>query len=201
MVIERYSTQKDLVEVTTNAILLDCGCRVGDNTLNLATQIDTKHLIDLVYNLRSLYKAYHRGILTIQSDLNHSIPILGHLIDVIIAKDVLEHLINPSVFVKEMYRVLNPGGYIILDIPNLASWHNNFALLIGVQPFSGPYFTTMEDSDVGLVRQMNRTTHGLQEEGEFLEHGEQELTHDIKIIAYSSLISLLKRKGFKIEKA
>jgi SAM-dependent methyltransferase len=117
-----------------------------------------------------------------------------------LATDVIEHLINPSVFVKEMYRVLKPGGYMILDTPNLASWHNIFALLIGIQPFSGPNITTMEDSDLGLVRQMHRVTHGLKEEGDFHEHGELELTRHILVIAYKSLINLLKRSGFIIEK-
>ena len=87
-------------------------------------------------------------------------------VDVILASDVLEHLVEPAVFVKEMYRVLRPGGYLVLDTPNLASWHNVFALVIGVQPFWGPNITTIEAVDVGIVRQMHRSTHGLAEEGE-----------------------------------
>ncbi len=65
-------------------------------------------------------------------------------------------------------------------------------MLIGIQPFSGPNITTMEDSDIDIVRKMHRLTHGLNEEGEFQEHSELELTRHIVVIAYNSLINLLK---------
>lgn len=198
---ERYRAQKKLVEYNPDAILLDCGCRIGDSTLNLAQPIRTRHLFGLDFNRGSLLVANQRGIIVWQSDLNNSIPLMTSSIDVIIATDVIEHLINVSIFVKEMYRVLKPGGYIILDTPNLASWHNIFALLIGIQPFSGPNITTMEDSDMQLVRQMHRVTHGLNVEGELDEHDELELTRHIVVTAYISLINLLKNSRFQIVKA
>jgi ubiquinone/menaquinone biosynthesis C-methylase UbiE len=198
---ERYLTQKNLVEYNMNAILLDCGCREGDNALRIAQQIGTHQLIGLDYVHSALNRASKRGIFCIQSNLNENIPLYNESVDMILATDVIEHLINPSTFVKEMFRVLKPSGYIILDTPNLASWHNIFALLIGIQPFSGPNITTMEDSDLDFVRTMHRVTHGLNEDGEFQEHSELELTRHIIVIAYNSLVNLLRKTGFIIEKA
>jgi ubiquinone/menaquinone biosynthesis C-methylase UbiE len=198
---ERRNSQEILMEFNPKAILLDCGCREGDNTLLLARKIGTGKVIGLDYNFSALCQAKKQSISPIQSDLNRSIPLEDNSVDIITASDVLEHLINPNEFALEMFRVLKPGGYIVLDTPNLASWHNIFALLIGVQPFSGPNITTMEDSDVDMVRRMHRSTHGLSEEGAFEEHGEKELTRHIVVVAYISLIRLLKSTGLQIEKA
>jgi predicted SAM-dependent methyltransferase len=148
-----------------------------------------------------LRQAARRGIWALRADLNRSIPLSESSVDAILASDVLEHLVEPSVFVKELYRVLRPGGYVVLDTPNLASWHNVFALLVGVQPFSGPNITTMEDSDVSIVRQMHRSTHGLAAESEYTDRGEHELTRHIVVVAYVSLVRLFQRTGFEIEMA
>lgn len=197
----RRSSHREMVEVNPGAWLLDCGCREGLNTTELAQIAQARKVIGLDYNLKVLKQASARGIIPLQADLNHSIPLTNSSLDVIIATDVLEHLVEPYAFVGEMYRVLKPGGYIILDTPNLASWHNIFALLIGVQPFSGPNITTMEDADVSIVRQMHRATHGLKEEGsDYNNHSEKELTRHIVVVAYVSLLKLLKCHGFLIEK-
>lgn len=197
---ERYSVQVQLVERDSDALLLDCGCREGDNATRMAQQIGTHQMIGLDYVKGPLVQANQRGISCIQSDLNEGIPLLSNSVDLILATDVIEHLINPYVFVGEMFRVFKPNGYMILDTPNLASWHNVFALLIGVQPFSGPNITTMEDSDLEIVRKMHRATHGLDEDGKFQDHPDPELTRHIIVVAYKSLINLLKNAGFTIEK-
>jgi hypothetical protein len=58
----------------------------------------------------------------------------------------------------------------------------------------------MEDSDLDIVKKMHRVTHCLNEEGEFEEHSELELTRHIIVIAYGSLKKLIKSVGFRIEK-
>lgn len=196
----RRSSYQRMVEVKPSGWLLDCGCREGTNTTKLAQIVLAEKVIGLDYNLRVLKQASAKGIASLQADLNRCIPLVESSIDVVIATDVLEHLVDPDTFVREMYRVLKPGGYILLDTPNLASWHNIFALLMGFQPFSGPNITTMVDADLSIVRQMHRATHGLDEEGEeFSNHAEKELTRHIVVVAYASLLRLLKRHGFLIE--
>ena len=197
---KRYSVQMQLVEQDSNSCLLDCGCREGDNTLRLAQKVGTHKIVGLDYIYNELNKARKRGIICFQSNLNDNIPLQDESVDVILATDVIEHLINPSNFIKEMFRILKPTGYVIVDTPNLASWHNIFALLIGIQPFSGPNLTTMEDSDLDIVKKMHRVSHNLTEDGEYQEHSELELTRHIIVIAYISLKNLFKSVGFRIEK-
>ena len=198
---ERRLAQLSLVDFNPEAVLLDCGCREGAGSVAIAQKMGTRKIIGIDFNFNALSLAAKRNILPLRANLNGCIPLANNTVDVILASDVLEHLVNPGVFVTEMYRVLKPAGYIILDTPNLASWHNIFALLLGIQPFSGPNITTMEDSDLELVRRMHRTTHGLPEQGEFTQHDQEELTRHIIVVAYVSLIRLLKRVGFMVAKA
>jgi len=49
---------------------------------------------------------------------------------------VLEHIRNLDGLFSECHRVLRPRGDLILATPNLASWHNILALMLGQQAFS-----------------------------------------------------------------
>ena len=196
---ERHAAQKSALEYDPEALLLDCGCREGHHTIELAQQVGTERIIGLDHNLRVLSQGARLGIATLQADLDFSIPLTNNSVAVVIASHVLEHLINPDTFVAEIYRVLQPGGYVVLDTPNLASWHNIFALLIGVQPFSGPNITTMADSDIELVRQMHRSSNDLSEDNRRKVPCERETSRHIVVVAYVSLLRLLRRHGFQIE--
>jgi ubiquinone/menaquinone biosynthesis C-methylase UbiE len=194
----RRKAQKILIEKDPKALFLDCGCREGDNTLEIAKSIGTEKILGLDYNWRVLHQAVRRGIWGLQADLNRSIPLKNDCVDVIVASDVLEHLVNPYIFVGEMYRVLRAGGYVVLDTPNLASWHNIFALLIGIQPFSGPNITSMEEADLSLVQEIRTASQSKEKETGFY-YNEPELTRHIVVVAYVSLLRLFKQHGFLIE--
>ena len=101
----------------------------------------------------------------------------------------------------EMYRVLRPGGYAMLATPNLASWHNIFALLIGLQPFSGPNVTTMLDAELAMVKRMHRRAYGLPADGPIDDPSEPEGLRHIVVIAYRSLLRLMAGAGFRVEYA
>lgn len=195
---QRRFTQESLMENNPDAVVLDCGCREGDNTIRMTRGIGSGRIIGLDYTTSVLKQAAQKGIMPLRSDLNKAIPLSSDSVDVVFASDVLEHLVNPAVFVGELYRVLRPGGYLVLDTPNLASWHNIFALLIGLQPFSGPNITNMEDAELDIIREMHRSDHGLSEEGEEVNTQQQELTRHIVVIAYRSLLKLIVKNGFQL---
>jgi len=126
-----------LLEKDEAAFVVDLGC--GDskrltykvlNTINTQVQalgidLDPKDDTDKIrYTKR---------------DLNEPLPLFrlpehDQLVDVIITSQVIEHLHNTDNLVKEIHRLLRPGGYAIISTPNLASWHNALALLAGKQP-------------------------------------------------------------------
>jgi SAM-dependent methyltransferase len=50
--------------------------------------------------------------------------------DVVIAAEVIEHLENPRAVVREMFRLLRPGGRALLSTPNNESFRSRVALLV-----------------------------------------------------------------------
>jgi SAM-dependent methyltransferase len=195
----RRAAQLAAVTPQSGAHLLDCGCREGQHTRQMADRLLATRVVGLDYNATAISLAAAAGIIALQADLNRSIPLAANSMDVIVASDVIEHLVEPATFVSELFRVLRPGGYLVLDTPNLASWHNVFALVIGEQPFSGPNVTTMEDADIGLVREMHRSTHGLLESGPYIDGGGHELTRHLVVLAYGALLRLLGRSGLVVD--
>lgn len=60
--------------------------------------------------------------------------ILGRIqagFDVIVLADVLEHLRRPEQTLLRMRDLLNPGGYAVVSLPNIANWKTRVALLFG----------------------------------------------------------------------
>jgi ubiquinone/menaquinone biosynthesis C-methylase UbiE len=195
---ERHAHELISLRCGSDIVFLDLGCREGDKTIAMANSIGTKKIIGVDYTHQELLKASRRGIRPFRSDFNYALPLCDNSVDFVLASNVIEHLYNPLTFVREINRVLKPKGILVLDTPNLASWHNIFALLIGIQPFSGPNITNMEDADLPIVRDLHRSDHALPEQGENIEHDEQELTKHIVVIAYRSLKKLVLENGFSI---
>ena len=63
------------------------------------------------------------------ADLNESLPYDSASFDVIVAAEVIEHLENPRFVAREMFRLLRPGGALILTTPNNESWRSLISLL------------------------------------------------------------------------
>lgn len=67
-------------------------------------------------------KGYHsidiRSGADIVYDLNKGIPAIDNSIGVIRASDILEHLKDPVQIMNEAYRVLAPGGWLMISVPS-----------------------------------------------------------------------------------
>ena len=57
---------------------------------------------------------YHNGVLCADID---NLPFPSDSIDVFYTLDVFEHLFEPVAALKEIYRVLKPGGYYLMTVP------------------------------------------------------------------------------------
>ena len=117
--------------------------------------------------------------------MNEPLPYDAESFDVVHSNQVIEHLEKTDVFVKEIHRVLKPTGYAIVSTNNLASWHNVFSLLLGMQP------TPCHVSDNVIVGNRFDPKRGQ-------EHPEKGFTH-LRVFAYQGLKELLELYGLAVE--
>jgi 2-polyprenyl-3-methyl-5-hydroxy-6-metoxy-1,4-benzoquinol methylase len=66
----------------------------------------------------------------VQCDLDDGIPLPDATLDGALAVEVIEHLENPNVLVRELARVVRPGGWIIVTTPNVLSLISKVAFAI-----------------------------------------------------------------------
>jgi len=76
-----------------------------------------------------------KGFKVIKNNIERDkLPFNNEAIDVVIANQILEHCKEIFWIFHEVTRVLKIGGYFIIGVPNLASFHNRLLLLFGKQP-------------------------------------------------------------------
>ena len=89
--------------------------------------------------------------------------------DVVLAGEIVEHIVDTEAFLREIRRVLRPGGATVLSTPNILWWKHRLALLAGRYPDALDYRTRYGD-DFGHVRIFTpRLMRGLLEETGFVD--------------------------------
>lgn len=197
MVNQRLAAQLTQVSVQPVEVYVDLGCAVGYNTDRVRAVMRPAHTIGIEFDPATLSQARRRGIDVIRHDLNRSLPLRPNSADIITAYDVLEHLVETWQFITEVYRVLKPGGVVLIDCPNLAAWHNIFGLILGLQPSTGPHLISIADSDLRFVEDMHRRDHQLADRPAEAVSASKMHRH-IVVPAYRSLRRVLQKAGFEI---
>ncbi|MBI4972714.1 MAG: class I SAM-dependent methyltransferase [Candidatus Omnitrophica bacterium] len=130
---DRFWKSLEIIKELKPKRLLDAGCRHGFFSLRIKQETGAEvHGVDISDN--ALKSAIKKGIICKQSDLSKKIPHHSETFDVVFSGEVIEHLQDPDAFLCECWRVLKPGGYLVLSTPNMASWYNRILLLFGIQP-------------------------------------------------------------------
>lgn len=66
----------------------------------------------------------------IEADLNTRVDAPDGSFDVILSTEVIEHLENPRAVVREWWRLLKPGGRVVMTTPNNQSLRSQLSLLV-----------------------------------------------------------------------
>src|SRR3984885_12345481 len=121
--IERVLAKKQLV-----GKILDYGAGVGQLTRRLVDlqRFDSVSAADIMRVPSDL-----RGkVEWIEQDLNAPLADHADAFDVVVAAEVIEHLENPRFMIREIFRILRPGGTAIVTTPNSETWRSLIALLV-----------------------------------------------------------------------
>lgn len=99
--------------------LLDLGCGEGV----LLESVDA-HGIGADLNLERLALAAEKGLSVVHADGCH-LPFADGCFDTVVCMEMLEHVPDMEALIAEVARVLQPGGYWIISVPNvtLRSWY------------------------------------------------------------------------------
>jgi SAM-dependent methyltransferase len=116
---------------------LDIACHDGEKTITLRRLTAATLTIGTDFESIALSEARARGIPCVAIDLNRttSLPFPDGSFNFIHAGEIIEHLFSPDILLMEIHRLLAPDGYAVITTPNLASWRNRIALMLGWQPF------------------------------------------------------------------
>lgn len=126
--------------------LLDVGAGVGDFIRILQKETScTLYGVDLMHSSVP-------GVEWYVQDLNRNLQFQNGKFNAITCLEVLEHVENPRKLVREMFRVLKPGGTLILSTPNNQSWR---AILSYV--FRGHFVDFTDSSYPAHITAINKT--------------------------------------------
>jgi SAM-dependent methyltransferase len=111
--------------------ILDVGCGAGPGLRYLAGNGVQTYGVDLVYYpLAEAQKIVPvQGL--VQADVAYALPFADQRFDIVLLSEIIEHLRNGRPLIFECYRVLRPGGHLIVTTPNLWDIRRKLAPLFG----------------------------------------------------------------------
>lgn len=117
----RFDTIKELIApIESNTSIVEFGCGSGMTLLDIKTRFPKTDVIGF-----DLHPVTNPDVAVVKSDLNnfdfaeHSATLRGT--DVFLLLDVLEHLIDPWLFLNRLISTASIGSRIIIVCPNFAS--------------------------------------------------------------------------------
>jgi methionine biosynthesis protein MetW len=104
----------------TDAVL-DVGCGDG-TTYGVWVAERSGRYVGVDISATAVDAANKRGLEAKTIEDATSLPFPAASFDVCLTIEVLEHLVFPEEAVREVWRVLKPGGLLIASVPNIAYW-------------------------------------------------------------------------------
>lgn len=114
--------------------ILDIGCY--DGTFLSLIKNRNNNLFGLEASDWGTEKSKERGIHVQQYffDGKSKFPYKDSFFDAVVAGEIIEHIYDTDYFLFEIYRILKPGGRLLISTPNIASLGRRIFLLFGINP-------------------------------------------------------------------
>lgn len=112
---------------------LDVGCGAGGLAPLLAEKFRFVGGVDLSHTLAR--SAAGRGMHALCADLDEGeLPYAEASFDAAVCCDVLEHVFDPVIFVRRVFRILKPGAMFVVSVPNIRYLPRVLSLAAGYFP-------------------------------------------------------------------
>lgn len=123
-----YKSKKDIKKFK----ILD----IGGNTGVISKMLQDKGFNVTVADIskEALKTCKKKKLKTLNFDFNDIFPIKDKSFDLIIAGEVIEHILDVELFLKETNRILKEDGYVVISTPNLATFKDRIRFLFGKMP-------------------------------------------------------------------
>jgi 2-polyprenyl-3-methyl-5-hydroxy-6-metoxy-1,4-benzoquinol methylase len=148
-----YYKVEELIESypQDKAVALDIGCGNGFDTIKLLKKSSQVTGLDVENFVREEYRGYFKFVL---GD-GVTMPFRKSSFDLITCWEVIEHVKDPKQFLKEIFRILKPGGVLFLSTPNRLRLSNRLINLY--KKIEYPYVLG-KDKDVGDIVHLREYT-------------------------------------------
>lgn len=154
---DRFKLLFSEIKRVSPKIILDAGC--GEGGFAKLIKGKTKSRVFAVdISKKAVILAQKNGLEAKVADLSKKIPFQDNFFDLVLANEIIEHLLDPDGFLKEINRVLKQKGTLILSTPNLSSWFNRMLFLLGIYPIFLEASTESSEIGLGIFKKMALTT-------------------------------------------
>jgi SAM-dependent methyltransferase len=148
-----YSRAKNEIcaALSTGGPVLDCGAGSGEMYQFLSNVVSSLALEyhGIEWSLDHVQASQSKGLNVTHGDLNMALAFDDGKFRCVYALSVLEHLLYGCKFMRESYRVLQPGGTFVILTPNISTLFTAALILAGKMPSSGPH----PDSNALLLKE------------------------------------------------
>jgi methionine biosynthesis protein MetW len=132
-VIERKLSSIPDLRITNGAMpkhkrILSVGCGPGYD-IDFLVEDNQVEGIDIMHE--AVVEAEKRGIRAMVWNAEKGLPYRDEQFDIVVCKEVLEHLIDPNFVLKEIRRVMKKDGYAFLSVPNHFWYWWRLRILLG----------------------------------------------------------------------
>ena len=120
--------------------MLDLGTGYGVLASIIADYLDVKEAYGVDVSreriewINKVLRPHGSGLVGVEADVCNALDFPPNYFDLVTSFGALEHVWCWDEVLENIKRVLRDGGYAMISVPNLGSWVNRIALLLGYQP-------------------------------------------------------------------